>query len=234
MHTQGTVVTMSDEERYAGYFEGETFDDDTLDDNARAELDELLRLFAKSTTWEEPPPDLADSVVAGIRAAGLAVPETPLPIADPVPATPSAPRRNWFRPVLVAAAAVVLVVALGAVLATRDGSEGESFALAATDVIPGVSGSATVEQTGSGLSISLSVEGLPPAEPGTFYQAWMRGEAGSVPIGTFHARESGDSIELWSGVDVADYPTMTVTIQQEGAGPESSGVVVLRGDLPQP
>ena len=55
MHTQGTVVTMSDDERYARYFEGETLDD-ALDDGARAELDELLQLFAKATTWEEPPP----------------------------------------------------------------------------------------------------------------------------------------------------------------------------------
>ena len=91
-----------------------------------------------------------------------------------------------------------------------------------------------MESTGSGLSISLTIDGLPPAEPGTFYQAWMRGDIGSVPIGTFHAREGDGPIELWSGVDVADYPTMTVTIQQEGAGPESSGIVVLRGEIPHP
>ena len=102
-------------------------------------------------------------------------------------------------------------------------NDGEWFELAATDVIPGASASATVESTGSGLSISLTVDGLPPAEPGTFYQAWMRGDDDSVPIGTFHARDGDGSIELWSGVDVDDYPTMTVTIQQEGAGPESSG-----------
>jgi hypothetical protein len=238
MLTQGTVVMMSDEERYAGYFEGETLDD-ALDDNARAELDELLRLFAKSSTWEQPPPDLADDVVAGIRAAAVDanVDPTiaPVPQAVPAPqAAPAIPRRNWFRPALAVAAAVVLVIALGAVLVTRGEREQETFALAATDVIPGASGEASLEETGSGLSISLSVQGLPPAEPGTFYQAWMRGDAGSVPIGTFHARQSGDSIELWSGVDVAEYPTMTVTLQQEGAGPESSGVVVLRGDLPQP
>jgi hypothetical protein len=232
---------MSDEERYAGYFEGETLDD-TLDDNARAELDELLRLFAKSSTWEEPPPHLADDVVAGILAAAPAVPvershdgDEPPTVAAAVPqAAPARPRRNWLGPVLAVAAAVVLVVALGVALASRGGSDGESFALAATDVFPGAGGDATVEHTGSGLSISLSVEGLPPAEPGTFYQAWMRGDAGSVPIGTFHARQADGRIELWSGVDVADYPTMTVTIQQEGAGPESSGVVVLRGELPQP
>ncbi len=141
-----------------------------------------------------------------------------------------------MRPLLTvaAAAAVVVVVALGAVLVTRDGDGGESFALADTEVVPGASGSATVESTGSGLSISLTIDGLPPAEPGTFYQAWMRSETDSVPIGTFHAREGDGPIELWSGVDVADYPLMTVTLQQEGAGPESSGIVVLRGEIPSP
>jgi hypothetical protein len=215
---------MNDEDRYADYLEGGTLDD-TLDDAARAELDELRRLFASPSTWDDPPPELVDSVVAGIRA------ETPRAVPTAVRR-----RRTWMRPVLTAAAAAaaVLVVVLGAVLFTRDGDDGESFALAATDVVPGASGSATVESTGSGLSISLNIEGLPPAEPGTFYQAWMRSDAGSVPIGTFHAREGDGPIELWSGVDVADYPTMTVTIQQEGAGTESSGIVVLRGEIPNP
>jgi hypothetical protein len=215
---------MNDEERYADYLEGGILDD-TLDAAARAELDELRRLFASSSTWDEPPPELADDIVAEIRRE---VPE--------VLRTAVRRRRTWMRPVLTvaAAAAAVLAVALGAVLVTRDRDVGESFTLANTDVIPGASGSATVESTGSGLSISLIIDGLPPAQPGTFYQAWMRGDTGSVPIGTFHAREGDGPIELWSGVDVAGYPTMTVTVQQEGAGPESSGIVVLRGEIPQP
>jgi hypothetical protein len=215
---------MNDEDRYADYLEGGTLDD-TLDDAARAELDELRRLFASPGTWDDPPPELVDDIVEAIRAD-----------APNVEATALRRRRSWSHPVLTAAAAAaaVLVVVAGVLLATRDGGDGESFALAATDVIPGASGDATVESTGSGLSISLTVDGLPPAEPGTFYQAWMRGETDSVPIGTFHARDGDGPIELWSGVDVADYPTMTVTIQQEGAGPESSGIVVLRGEIAQP
>ena len=213
---------MNDEQRYADYLEGGTLDG-PLDDATRAELDELRRLFASASTWDDPPPELADDIVAEIGAAGPAV-------------IPTAARRRptWMRPVLMAAvaAAVVLAVAIGAVLATRGGDNGESFTLAATELIPGASGSATVSSTGSGLSISLTVRGLPPAAPGTFYQAWMRGDAGSVPIGTFHVRDGDGPIELWSGVDVADYPTMTVTVQREGAGPESSGIVVLRGEIP--
>jgi hypothetical protein len=233
MHNEDT---MSDE-RYAEYLEGGSLQGE-LDDGARGELDELRGVLAKPHAWGEPPPALADDIVALIRAEAAARDR-----AEPVEAQPAAPisqqparRRAWLRPALAVAAAAIVGLALGAVIAGRDsGPGGESFALAATDVIPGVSGEATVAETGSGLSISLSIENLPPAEPGTFYQAWMRGETGSVPIGTFHARGNDDGrIELWSGVDVADYPLMTVTIQQEGAGPESSGVVVLRGEIPQP
>ena len=36
---------------------------------------------------------------------------------------------------------------------------------------------------------------------------------------------------LWSGVDLERYPTLTVTLQQEGAGAESSGQVVLSGTV---
>jgi hypothetical protein len=224
MRRTGTEAVMNDEERYADYLEGGTLDD-TLDDATRAELDEFRRLFASPSTWDEPPPELADDIVAEIRAE----------VPDSLPTTVHR-RRAWLHPVVMAAAAaaVVLAVALGVVLALRDGDGGESFTLAATDVVPGASGSATVETTGSGLSISLTLDGLPPAEPGTFYQAWMRSDSGSVPIGTFHARDGDGPIELWSGVDVADYPTMTVTVQQEGAGPESSGIVVLRGEIPNP
>ncbi len=223
---------MNDEERYANYLEDETLDE-SLDDAARAELDELRHLLASAGTWDDPPPDLAAGIVADIQAEVADI-ET-----DAIKVRPTAGRRRrtWMRrPVVTfaAAAAAVVAVAAGAVLVTRDGDDGESFALAATEVVPAASGSATVESTGSGLSISLAIDGLPPAEPGTFYQAWMRGDIGSVPIGTFHAREGDGPIELWSGVDVADYPLMTVTIQEEGAGPESSGIVVLRGEIPQP
>ncbi len=215
---------MNDEERYANYLEDEILDD-SLDDAARAELDELRRLLASPGTWDDPPPDLAAGIVADIQAEVPSV-------------RPTAVRRSrtWLRPVVTfaAAAAAVVAVAAGTVLVTREGGDGESFSLAATEVVPAASGDATVESTGSGLAISLTIDGLPPAAPGTFYQAWMRGDIGSVPIGTFHAREGDGPIELWSGVDVADYPLMTVTIQEEGAGPESSGIVVLRGEIPEP
>ena len=87
---------MNDEERYADYLEGGTLDG-TLDEGARAELDELRRLFASPNTWDEPPPGLADDIVAGIRAAGAVTPE-PAPHASGAPASGADARRSSARP----------------------------------------------------------------------------------------------------------------------------------------
>src|SRR5262245_50142386 len=123
---------MNDEQHYADYLEG-ALDDATLDPAARAELDDLRRLLGTPEMWADPPPGLADDIVAEIRA------EAPLTAPAPTPAR-STRERRWLRPVLAVAAAVLVVVAAAAVLATRDDGGGQQFALAATDVIPGASG----------------------------------------------------------------------------------------------
>ena len=90
--------------------------------------------------------------------------------------------------------------------------------LAGTELEPDAAGRATIASMDSGFEIELDINGLPPAPAGTYYQGWLRNEDGdAVTIGTFHGREGTDDIILWSGVDVADYPTLTVTIQQERA-----------------
>ena len=60
--------------------------------------------------------------------------------------------------------------------------------------------------------------GSPPAEPGTYYQGWVKGPEGLVTVGTFHLRGGDDTIDLWSGVPLDRYPTLTVTLQDEGGG----------------
>ena len=213
------------EDLYATYLEDGAVDAQALDGGEREMLDELRRILAAPETWADPLPDLGDAVVGAIAEARD---------EDTVPTRATRGRsrpRMWL--VGGAAAAVLFVAALVGVLATRDtGTNGQQFALAATGVVPGAAGDATAEPTGTGLSITLHVEHLPPAAPGTFYQAWVKGPKGSVPIGTFHAHRDDGPIELWSGVDPDDYPTMTVTIQREGAGPQSSGVVVMTGHVP--
>jgi hypothetical protein len=85
------------------------------------------------------------------------------------------------------------------------------------------------------VAITLDVSGLAPAPKGSFYQAWVKGPRGAVAVGTFHVRDgesAEEPIELWSGVDLADYPTITVTLEPEDGDPASSGTVVLKGKVP--
>jgi hypothetical protein len=133
---------------------------------------------------------------------------------------------------LVAAAAGIVVLAgVGTLVRAADDDGGREFTVAGTELAPEASAVATVEETGSGVAIELDVSGLPPADPGTYYQAWLKGPDGLVTVGTFHMRGGDDNVELWSGVPLDRYATLTVTLQEEGAGQQSSGRVVLSGDV---
>jgi Anti-sigma-K factor rskA len=184
-------------------------------------------LLADDAVWAEPSPRGAGDLLAAIQA------ESPDPALGA--ARPSPPRAGLgaHRRLILSAAAglVILAGALGILLRVGDDGDGRSVEVAGTELAPDASAVARVDETGSGVAIELDVRGLPPAEPGTYYQAWMKGPDGLVTVGTFHLRGGDDSIELWSGVPPDRYPTLTVTLQQEGAGQESSGRVVLSGDI---
>jgi hypothetical protein len=169
-----------------------------------------------------------------------ALPPSGRPSPRPAHASPTRSGRRWVGahlrlPVLaVAAALVVLVGAVGVVALTR-GEEnhptGTEFAIAGTPLVPDASADATVEEQSAGVSIKLDVEGLPPAQPGTYYQAWVSGSSGAVTVGTFHMRGGDGWIYLWSGVETDRYPTLNVTIESEGVDLASSGLVVLTGRI---
>jgi hypothetical protein len=183
--------------------------------------------LADDAVWAEPSPRGADDLLAAIQADS---PDTALRAARPSP--PRAGLGAHRRLILSAAAGLVILAgALGILLRVGDDGDGRRVEVAGTELAPDASAVVRVEETGSGVAIELDVRGLPPAEPGTYYQAWMKGPDGLVTVGTFHLRGGDDSIELWSGVPPDRYPTLTVTLQQEGAGQQSSGRVVLSGDI---
>jgi Anti-sigma-K factor rskA len=229
-----------------------------LGDPARSGADpaNVRDLLGDDGVWAEPAPGGLDALLAAIEAEGGGAdrPVAPIaPVAEPTPgpveavpgpaeAAPGAGRPLHARRrspsrarrlavVLAAAAAVVLVAGVVAVMVRSDDGGGREVEVAGTELAPDASGTATVENTPSGVRIHLDVRGLPPAAPGTYYQAWVKGPNGLVTVGTFHVREGDDTVELWSGVELDEYPTLTVTIQQEGQGQESSGRVVLSGRI---
>lgn len=243
---------------------------------AEPDLGPLAALLGDPEVWDEPDPDLEDSVLAAVRSAivaegsaGTAVvtedeasPARPLdlvprpehrgmddreepagePLERPEPVPEAVPdvvpieraRRRWVGPLLGAAAALVLVAAVGLASLTLRGDDDPDLevALVGTDLAPDATAVAEVTGTPMGTRLVLDVTGLPPAPDGQYYEAWLRQspEIG-VSAGTFHLRGGDGAIELWSGVTVDRYPLITVTIQDEDAGAMSSGRVVLKGTV---
>jgi Anti-sigma-K factor rskA len=204
-----------------------------------AELAELLRHPA---LWDTPSSELSDRVtqavaaeVTTVRAALSAPIITPVqPITSDKPSTarerntprePSAFRRNRW---LTLAAAVLLFVVGAAITRTVTPREKwTTMALAATELEPSAKGYAKFASTPSGLRIELDATGLPRRDGNKFYQAWLKGPTGLVPVGTFH---SGEKVTLWAGVALKDFPTLTIT-QEEVGDQNSSGKKVMMGTV---
>ncbi|MFF5176305.1 anti-sigma factor [Micromonospora sp. NPDC000089] len=142
-----------------------------------------------------------------------------------------APRRRLG---LVAAAAVTVALASAAgASALTSGESSTPMRLTGTALGGSSHAEVRLRSTMSGVEIKADFDGLPPAPVGSYYEGWVVGPRGAVAIGTFHLRHGTRDVVLWSGVELKDYPTMTVTLQQEGGGAQSSGKVVLRGPVPE-
>ena len=194
-------------------------------------------------TWTAPPADLR----AGVLAAALAA--VPQPVRSEVepasPATRHQPEPNvvrpmpnrwrrlsWAVPAAAAAAVVISIGAIGADRALRDSTgPGVTYTAEGTPLSAGASAKVTVAAAAGGFSIVVDPHDLTPAARGSYYAAWLKGPRGSVPLGSFHARTTGEPITLWSGVDPRDYPTFTVTLQQEGRPAVPPGPLVLKAAL---
>ncbi len=204
-------------------------DELTEDDEAH-----LAAFLSDPGLWEEPSMEDEDAIVAAIRAEAALFPRPEREDVAELPANviPISRARRWLAPVAAGiAAALVVLAGFAFVSAGDDDPEGVVLALEGTDIAPDATAEAVVAPLQAGTRIVLDVSGLPPADPGTYYEAWMRVDAEiGVSAGTFHLRGGDATIELWSGVTPTDYPLITVTVQSE-AQPESSGVVVLKGLL---
>jgi len=189
---------------------------DSNDDGATLEPD-IVALLHDPALWEEPSAQLEDRVAAGIAEERRVV--VPMKRRSPWPARFAAAAVG-----AAAAAAVVLVV-------TRDQQQVDaSVAMTGTDLAPGITGNADITTVSSGVRIEFSVPGLPRRDGQEFYEGWLKNCAGTalVPIGTYHDLENATG---WAGVDVADFPLLTVT-REVVAGPKdvaqgSSGEVVV-------
>ena len=199
-------------------------------DAASADAARRLRaLLAEPDGWAEPPAGLLDEILADIGSERVASGGPPRPAAMSGPAAGRDGRRRtrMRRTVRAGAAALLAAAAVVISVVVTRGPATTDVALTGTRLAPGASATAKLHATPSGLAIELDVSGLPPSPPGYYYQAWMKGPRGLVTIGTFHLRGGPGTVELWSAVSLAGYPTITVTREPEDGNPASSGQVVL-------
>ncbi len=182
----------------------------------REHLDLVRGVLANPATWEVAPPGVVDGLLTAIKddAAKTVTPHR---------------GRAWLGAVGAVAALGLLITGLGAVF--EDPTLETVVAISGTDLMPAAEGVATLQPTGSGWYIRLDVEGLPPAPAGSYYEGWVWSEDDGVSIGTFHLRGEPGPVVLWSGVDVADYPAIWVTLEDEGAGPEASDLIMMKGRI---
>lgn len=163
-------------------------------------------ILTSEAVWADAP-DVLDAVLAEIDSAG-----------------PGASDRRLWMP---AAAVLFLVVAIASFALTRP--EPVDFTLAGTNLAPTASADVRVVETPAGIVLRLDVAGLPPADPGTYYQGWVVAGDRAVSVGTFHMRGGDGGVAFWSGVEPTDYPELIVTLQSETDGPARSDLVVLIG-----
>jgi hypothetical protein len=223
------------EDQQAGYLEGDHEAEAHVRDCAICqvrlpELDGIRDVLADPASWDEPPAHLEDRVVAAVTGGPSQV------VAAPISLTERRQRRALLAarvPVWSVAAALLLVGAVVAgIVATNAGTSrvDARLALSGTPLAPRARATADVVVEQNGVKISLDVSGLPRAPAGSYYQAWVKGDSGLVPIGTFHTGQG--AVVLWSGVPLDRYRTITVTLETEGGDPGSSGQRVLVGELP--
>ncbi len=194
--------------------------------------DELLDALGAALRPDATEPDA--SRVAEIRAAAEARRDRidALPVAGRAASAPSHGR--W----LLAAAAALVVVALGVAALTGGGNgpdgDGEYAGPIAGE---GGGGRLSVVETGIGRVVDLDSDELAILPKGEFYEVWFvgPGDAPGTPnrisAGTFHPRPDGvTDVTLAAAVDPSLYPVVEVTAEPGDGDPSPSGVVLLRVD----
>jgi len=186
-------------------------------------LDLIRDVLSTDATWAEPPPQVADGLLAALAA-------------EAVPTLSVNEQRSGRWPLVLAGAGGLVAIAalvLGSINVLQD--EGDNVvAMTGTELEAAALGEAAFGPNDAGWWIRLDVTGLPPAPEGSYYEGWVWSDDGEgVSIGTFHLRGEDMPIVLWSGVPLADYPSIWVTLESEDDGPEASEMIVMTGRIPQ-
>lgn len=160
-------------------------------------------------TWEEPPPELQDQVIALVAGNRNRA------------ATRPGRAERWLRPV---AAAAALFIAVGLYGMFRAPSPDWEVAMPGTELAPLATSTIAGWNTDSGTRLVMTVKGLDPAPAGYVYEFWLSQGPLHISAGTFSA---GGEIDLWTGVTRAEFPRLWVTLEPLDDDESPSGHTVL-------
>lgn len=178
------------------------------------DLEGIRRALGDANTWATPPEEVEQQVIGAIRSSSV-----------------DESNESVWRPWVprLAAVAAIAFLAIGLMALWPSGTPVE---LIGTEIAPEASGVAFLDPTGAGWEIRVELANLPPAAPGFYYEGWVWSDEGAgVSIGTFHLRGANKPVTLWSGVDINEYPSIWISLQQEGEGNSVSDEIVMRGRL---
>jgi hypothetical protein len=208
---------MSSDERRARYLA--MGPDDPADRNDR--LDLIRDVLGGAATWAEPPPAVLDGALSALA---------PHETASELETSPRWP----LVAALIGSAAAVAALVFASIAVIDANPVGDTIlAMTGTGLGTGAGGTAAVHPTESGWWIRLDLQGLPPAPTGSYYEGWVWSDDGEgISIGSFHNRGGDDPVILWSGVELAEYPSIWVTLEPEDGVAAASGEVVMKGRMP--
>ena len=211
-------------------------------DRCRAEVASLQRAvdplavpeFAGSVAPIAPPPAVWAAIAAatGVSAAPPAADAPPGLSPVPPAATDNVrelrPRRT--RLLLAAAAVAVVAAGAGAIALNRD----DEVVLASTTLDPletaDASGTASVVEEDDGTRMLL-IELDAPAADGDYYEAWLADESAVGMVSMGAVRPGTTSLPVPDGLDLAEWPTVEISVEPLDGQPGHSGVSLVRGSL---
>jgi len=201
------------------------------DPRLRAELDADAEVVAalQRPAAVEPPPRLREAVLSAVAA-------TPQEQADDdVVAAPTPLRRRsrWVAPLLAAAAVVAIAVGAVVVVTAMEGGDDPVEAVVdASDVVVtplegSLGGTVTSYASPTADAVVLLGTGVPKPGPTETYQAWaIRGDE-ATSLGLF--RPDDDGVVEVRFDDVADVPTIGITLEPAGGSPQPTPPVLASG-----
>jgi len=211
--------------------------DELTDDAAERAAFEQIAVILSATTsddiaTDDPPADLWDRIAA--RLHDDAPPSGGWTTAT-VTALESRRNHNLGRYLMATAAAVLVIVAAGALIVNRTSTGGTEL-VASTDLgllAGGGAGSAQLVQRADGLHIVVDVSDLSPAERKDFYELWLLAPDGSNPQSLTKFTESSGVIDAQvpAGVDTASFPVVDISEEVDDGDTSHSGKSILRGTL---